>query len=257
MTTTKTPDRTKESDSRSSHVRTSKGGDTVSKGADRKLHEADVVDFLRSHPDFFITHSDLLETMVTPSRALGDGVTDFQRFMVDKLKTKVQELRDTQQALIAAGQENDVSLGRIHGSALRLVEATSLQELGEMIADDIPALCGIDCALLGLERIDVPNAIVSLPKGMVDLWLGPADAMLHANTQGIPELFGAHAPHVRSFALMRIEPRPELTGVVAFGSRDPECFTPDQGTDLVAFLTGIIARQLNRLVMRAANLQTG
>jgi uncharacterized protein YigA (DUF484 family) len=83
---------------------------------------------------------------------------------------------------------------------------------------------------------------------MIDFWLGPADAMLRANTTGIPELFGTEAASIRSYAMMRLEPGNGACGVVAFGSKDPEWFTPDQATDLVGFLAGVMARQLGRLL---------
>ena len=257
MTTTKPPKDSGDSSASAGKKNASRRGKTAPDSGAREEaappSEQAVADYLTRNPDFFLRHSALLEQMTPPVRSLGDGVSDFQRFMVERLKKKVHDLSETQHALIAAGQENDISLGRIHASALRLIEASSLQELGAIVAEEIPVLCGLDCALLGLERTHVPGTIVSLPRGMVNLWLGPADTMLHANTQGMPELFGVYAQRVRSFAVMRIEPRPDLVGVIAFGSSDPECFTPDQGTDFVAFLTGVIARQVNRMIVRAAN----
>lgn len=220
---------------------------TTRKKSTKAPDEKTVLSFLSGNPDFLLRHQEIFAHLVTPARQLGDGVSDFQRFMVDRLKSQVQELRDTQQALIAAGHANDMSLNRIHGAALRLVEADNLETLGAIITDELPALCGVDSAVIGLERESGTDTIVTLDPGQVEGWLGPADTMLRAHTTGMPELFGDTGGTLRSIALMRLEPDADTLGVLAFGSRDPEWFTPDQGTDLVSFLTGLITRQIRKL----------
>jgi uncharacterized protein YigA (DUF484 family) len=52
---------------------------------------------------------------------------------------------------------------------------------------------------------------------------------------------------VRSVALARIGPwSPQRVGVIAFGSPDPEGFTPQMGSDLVGFLARVAERIAER-----------
>lgn len=209
--------------------------------------EQAVLSFLSDNPDFLVRHRDLLAHLATPARQLGDGVSDFQRFMVDRLKLQVQALRDSQQALLAAGRANDESLSRIHKTVLRLIEANTLAELGKIVSDELPALCGVDCAVLEMEGDGWPAPIICLEAGGVDANLGPAETMLRAN---VPESLGK-IPNmdivIRSIAIVRLEPDADTLGLLTFGSCDPECFTPDLGTDMVSFLAAVISRQIRKL----------
>lgn len=214
-------------------------------------NEEVIAAYLREHPDFLVRHHDILDQMLPPERELGDGISDFQRFLVDKLKGQIELLRENQQALIAAGRDNESTLSRIHGAALRLCEAHSLEQLAAIISDELPALCEISAAALAVESADLalPATAGRIVPGTLERWLGPADILLQSHTPGHPELFGAKADSIRSIAMLRLEPgEGQPTCVIAFGSEDPEWFTPDQGTDLISFLAGIVSRCLGHLL---------
>ncbi len=215
------------------------------------LSETEVADYLMQHPDFLIRHGAVLDHLLPPGRELGDSVSDFQRFLVQRLKGQVERLREDQQALIAVGHENDMNIGRILGAALRLTEARSLEQLAAMISDEIPALCGVDRAVLAIESDDLalPQSVARLAPGLLDHWLGPADTLLQSYAAPHAELFGVDANAMRSLALLRVEAgQHQPLGVIAFGSHDPEWFSPDQATDFIAFLAGIVSRRLAQLL---------
>ena len=215
--------------------------------------EGDVASFLMDNPDFLVRHSEVLDKLLPPQRELGDGVTDFQRFLVDRLKGQVERLRETQQHLIAAGRMNEMNIGRIHGAALRLCEARSLEELAGIIRNEIPSLCEVDAAVLAVESHDMelalPQAIARLEPGTIERLLGPADTLLQAHAAAQPALFNESVGTIRSLAILRIEPGEQHpVCVIAFGCHDPEWFTPDQATDLISFLAGIVSRRLAQLL---------
>lgn len=213
--------------------------------------ESEVADYLMRNPDFLVRHSEVLDKLLPPQRELGDGVTDFQRFLVQRLKGQIEQLRENQQHLIAAGRLNEMNLGRIHGAALRLCEARSLEELAAIITHEMPALCEVDAAVLAVESHDLalPHTVARLTHGTLELWLGPADTLLQAHAVAQPELFGGKASTIRSLAILRIEPGAQHpTSVIAFGCHDPEWFTPDQATDLISFLAGVVSRRLAQLL---------
>ena len=60
-------------------------------------------------------------------------------------------------------------------------------------------------------------------------------------------LFGERKAEVRSMALVRMAVwEPARQGLLAFGSADPEGFTPDMGSELVAFLARVVERTAER-----------
>ena len=60
-------------------------------------------------------------------------------------------------------------------------------------------------------------------------------------------LFGERAETVKSMAIVRLAIwEPARQGLIAFGSADPEGFTPDMGAELVAFLGRVVERAAER-----------
>ncbi len=223
----------------------------TAKRASPSLSDHDVADYLLAHPDFLLRRSDVLDQLLPPQRELGDAVTDFQRFLVARLKGQIEALKERQQDFIVASRLNEMNLARIHGAALRLSEARSLEELAAIIHDELPVLCQVDAAALAIESDDLalPQSVSRLQPGHLERWLGPADILLKANAQPWPELFTKNANTIRSLGILRIEPGSQHpVACLAFGSHDPEWFTPDQATDLISFLAGIVSRRLAQLL---------
>ena len=67
--------------------------------------------------------------------------------------------------------------------------------------------------------------------------------MLQGNINGTEEIFGPGAGLVKSQALLRLEISHNTpAGIIAFGSRDPEAFGPDQAIDQIGFLAQVVER---------------
>ena len=73
--------------------------------------------------------------------------------------------------------------------------------------------------------------------------LKDGDVLLQSNIHGQEEIFGPGAGLVRSQALVRMEISESTPlGIIAFGSRDPELFQPNQAVDQVGFFVQVIER---------------
>ena len=107
---------------------------------------------------------------------------------------------------------------------------------------------GLAGAAIALEKPGgVPFGWRALESGAVDglvgadglAWLGP-------NFDGL-DLFGGAEDEVRSVALIRMAPwSPARPALCAFGSPEPEGFTPAMGCELVSFLTRVVERMAER-----------
>lgn len=110
---------------------------------------------------------------------------------------------------------------------------------------------GLAAAALALEKPGpVPFGWRALDDGGVDgllgehglTWLGEPFAGL--------DLFGAAAHEVKSIALIRMAPQfagsPARHALCAFGSPEPDGFTPQMGCELAAFIARVVERTAER-----------
>ena len=181
----------------------------------------------------------------------GNGVADFQYFMVERLRGELGRLKDQQLKLISTTRANINNQNRIHAAVLFLLDARTFEQLIQTITTDLAVLLDLDVAALvveanGAERPHVHTTGVRVVElGTVDGWLGKRDVMLYSDLNGDPAIFGGGAGLVRSQALIRIQVSEDTpAGLLAFGSRDPEMFHSGQGTELVCFLARVIERSI-------------
>ena len=123
------------------------------------------------------------------------------------------------------------------------------EELVEVVTQDFPALLNVDTVNLIIESTSdeipfVSNAGIRFAKpGTVEKWLSTGDALLQNDIHGHEDIFGPGAGLVRSQALIRLEISENTqSAIIAFGSRDPELFQPNQAVDHVGFLAQVTER---------------
>ncbi|MBO0738848.1 MAG: DUF484 family protein [Alphaproteobacteria bacterium] len=208
----------------------------------------DVLAYMRDHPDFLNRHPEALRLLRAPARGTGDGVLDFQHFLLERLRHELLQLQDEQQNLIATSRGNLASQSRVHKAALALLRAPSFEHLLQIVTTDLSVLLDVDVVTLGVEssasrvpRLPV-HGIHLLRAGTVDKLLGPTrDALLCADVQGDPVLYGEAAGLVRSQVLLRLSfSRSAPVGLMCIGTRSPNTFQPGLGTELLTFLARIL-----------------
>jgi len=211
----------------------------------------DVIAFLRARPNFLLEHPALLESLTPPENRKGEGVPDFQQFMLRRLQANYDWLKQQQRELIANSRANLHSISRVHQSILMLMEAQSFGEVAELILHDFVSIFDVDAVSLLIEsdnpiQPDLQRMGVRIVQpGMTEFWLEQEAAIMDSNMVGDPIVFGPAAPLVRSQLLLRLELMPEVPlGMLALGSRDPLLFQELQGTELVNFLARAVERSL-------------
>jgi uncharacterized protein len=208
----------------------------------------EVMLYLRNHPDFLDRYPDALRLLRTPSRETGDGVLDFQRFMLERLRHDAVRLHDEQANLISISRGNLASQARVHKAALAMLRAASFEQLLQIVTTDLAVLIDVDVVTLAVESTATPTMRLPMPgihllrSGMVETLLGSErDALLVTGVHGDPALFGAACGLVRSQALLRLSfGRTSPIGLMCLGTRNPENFCPGLGTELLTFLARIL-----------------
>ena len=213
--------------------------------------EAEVAAYLLAHPDFVQRHPALLRSLIPPSIDRGKGVVDFQRFMVARLQGDLDQLHSENTALIHTARTNAHSQSRIYAAVLSLIETRSLGQLLDVLTNGLMDVLDVDVIAMVVEssNANLPRVAASglriVPHGSVDDWLGRREVLLRSRVTGDPAIYGPGAGLIQSEALLRLTVGPRTpAGLVAFGSRDPELFQDGQGTELIAFLGGVLQRLL-------------
>jgi uncharacterized protein YigA (DUF484 family) len=212
---------------------------------------AQVVAYLRRHPDFLARHPELLDLQLSPGRhnTAGKGVVDLQQFMVERLRGEINKLRNDQDEILANTRDNLGTQERIHKAVVELLEAEGFEQFIDIITGDLGLLLEVDVVSLCVELSDHTakrprhEGIQFLPRGAVDRLIGGKDrhVLLRDESVGEPEIFGPAAELVRSDALLRLTISSHApAGLIAFGARHPGYFHAGQGTELMSFLGRVI-----------------
>jgi len=208
-----------------------------------ELDGADIIAYLRDHPDFLDDHPEALALLHPPAREVGGGVYDFQHFLLEKQRRDLAQLSEEHKALLATTRGNLASQARIHKSVLAILVAPSFEQLFQTVTTDMAVLLDVDAVTLAVESSAAgPRPIIHgihlLPSGTVDELLGiERPALLSAGVVGDPALFGSAAGLVRSQALLRLSfGKANPAGLLCIGTRKPGRFHPGLGTELLGFL---------------------
>jgi uncharacterized protein YigA (DUF484 family) len=211
------------------------------------LREADVLAYLRRNPRVLLNNPDLLTAIAPDTRFETDTVVvDMQRFVVDRLRRQVDDLKASSDRLVTTTRSNMSLFERTMECALALLYARDFSELAQVLHDDLPVHLGVDAVAIGFETDSVPadaaHIIRTLHAGTVQVLIGEETTRIRAETEGETVLYGSAAGLVRSDALVALPDGEGLPpGLFAVGCRNPGHFEEGQGTELIAFL-GHIAR---------------
>lgn len=213
-----------------------------------EIGSREVMAYLRRHPDFLDKHPEALRLLRPPSREVGDGVVDFQRFLYDRQRQDVARLNAEYRNLLTVCRGNLASQARVHKAALAILAAPSFGQLLQIVTTDLAVVLDVDVVTMAIENVAgiTPRFPVQgihlLKAGTVEELLGEERVVIYdADVTGDPALFGGAAGLVRSQALLRLRfGRESPTGLLCIGTRKPGRFHPGLGTELLGFLGRIV-----------------
>ena len=218
-----------------------------------ELNPADVVAWLRRHPDFLVRHAELIDGLALPPTDPRDAVVDLQRFMLGRLKDQLVRTSGAQSELAAVTRANMSTQAMVHQAVLALLSATSFEHLIHIATQDLIEPLGVDVIVLCVEGQNDPPTrnltagVAILPPGRIDALIQPGrdvvlrDASARAADRDSADIFGPSAGLVRSDALVRLRFGPRApAGLLALGSREKDKFNSGQGTELLCFLARML-----------------
>lgn len=218
-----------------------------------------------SRPDFVLDDHDVMRALISANeKSMGANIVDLRGVAMERLETRLDRLEDTHRSVIAAAYENLAGTNQVHRAILRLMDAVEFEHFMSDLQGDVADILRLDSVRLVLETRqkdmeaaaalkDVSGCITLVIPGFVDAYLtGGRDTPTRAVTlrpvgPAVEQVFGEDANLVQSEACLKLDFGPgRLPAMLVFGSHDPQHFSQQQGTDLLAFFGGVFERVMRR-----------
>jgi uncharacterized protein YigA (DUF484 family) len=210
-----------------------------------RLEPSEVRRFLADNPEFIRADEGLLAELGLKVDAA--NVVDFGPAALARVHAAHQREAEQRQQVEETARANFAAQAQIHAAVVDVMDARSLAELATRVDEIARSRFGLAAAVLAVESDGrAPDGWRRLVPGQVDLILGGPLARMGLSPTALP-LFGPRAADVQSMALVRMAIwEPACAAVVAFGSAEPDGFTPEMGTELVVFLARVVERTAER-----------
>lgn len=215
-----------------------------------QLSEDQVVEYLISHPDFFLQHSLLLNDLQVPHES-GTAVSLVER-QVAVLREKNQNFETKLREMVDAVHDNQRLHVSLHRLAVNLFAADGLDDLMGIVDDELRHKLGTDFVHF---RLSTDNAISPTDNVSDHTYVDREDEVLlsfapliqkkriqcgRLSNEQMQQLFLEDAEDVKSAAVIPVEDA-GIYGLIALGSSDEQRYHPGMGTDFLSSLSDLIS----------------
>jgi uncharacterized protein YigA (DUF484 family) len=210
------------------------------------LEPAAVRRFLSGNPEFLRGDDGLLDELGL--KVAAGNVVDFGPAVLARVHAAHQREASQRREVEETARANFSAQAQTHGAVVDLLDARNHSDLAHRVDEIARHRFGLAAGIVALEAERVPPGWYRLVEGQVDMILGgPQQLACMGHAPTALGLFGERVEEIRSMAMVRTAMwEPSRQGVLAFGSTDPEGFTPDMGAELVAFLARVVERTAER-----------
>lgn len=225
------------------------------------MNAEEIALYLKTHPEFFEQHGDLLTQIRIPDPHGGAAISLAER-QVALLRDKARVLESKLAELIGYGEENDVIAEKVHRLAMALLGTGTLAEAVHVLNTHLSGSFAVPHVAVRIWGVGGQDGEAGA--AMADEFLPVSDTLkafaggLHrpycgsANGQEAVALFGEQAGHIRSLAQIPLrEDGVEggaCFGVLVLASEEVERFYPDMGVMFLIRIGDLAASTLLRVV---------
>jgi hypothetical protein len=206
----------------------------------------DIAKFLRTHPQFFDEHPELLESIYVPHPHSGRTIALTERQILG-LRDKTKTLEAKIAELVRFGAENDGISEKVHRLSLALVGARDFASCVQAVYFHLREDFAVPHVALRIwgkalpegapEGAAVDNALRATVEAMGAPQCGPSTGNAFLGW------FGSAQDHVRSLALVPLG-QTRAFGLLAFGAEDPQRFYAEMGTLFLRRIGELVAGAL-------------
>ena len=214
-------------------------------------------------PNVILDDKDLMQALIAANeQAMGCNIVDLRGVAMDRLESRLDRLENTHRSVIAAAYENLAGTNQVHRAILRMLDPMEFEEFLRDLNGAVSEILRVDATKLVLETVqsDTQNTVKPLGEvlsvvepGFIDDYLsngrgGQVRKVTLRKVQNLSEMiYGENAEWIRSEACLKLDfGDGRLPGLLVMGAEDPHMFRPQQGTDLLAFFSGVFERAMRR-----------
>ena len=227
---------------------------------DKEVRDAIILD-----PETVLDDPDIMRALVAANESsMGGNIVDLRGLAMERLERRLAQLEETHRHVIAAAYENLAGTNQIHRAVLKLMDADTFEGFLRGLGGEVADVLRVDAIKLVLESRAGEGAADPVMARLGDiLHIAPAGFASEYVDRGRPApprsvvlrqihpddalIYGDEGLYLRSEACIRLNlGNGRLPGMLALGSEDPHQFTPQQGTDLLAFFGGVFERVMRR-----------
>lgn len=216
-----------------------------------------VAQYLREHPDFFLSQDELLRSLTLPHDS-GRAISLVER-QVHLFREQRDTLRQELVELVSIARHNDRLFEKSKRLLLQVIEARNLNDMAAAIDDSIRRDFGLDAASLVLFS-DKPLSVSA--EGALHV-VSPAEAhaRIGAYLDGERAVCGQFRDSERAFLFPEIDEPiasvalvplrdQELRGVFAVGSRQSGYFDQSMGSLFLTYISDTLSRLLPAMLQQ-------
>lgn len=202
---------------------------------------ADVARFLKSHPDFFDKHPELLEHLRVPHVA-GNAAISLVERQVKLLRDKQAASRERLAELVRVARHNDQLSAHIHLLTLRLLQTRTIDEIVAQVESVLRDEFHVTPARLIRRGKSTDEAVF---KDSITLFSAGKPRCGHFGAAVRRQFFGEAGDALASVALVPLGAGATV-GVLALGSSDADRFNPGVATEFLERIGEMITAALIR-----------
>jgi len=228
------------------------------------IDEKAVANYLRQHPDFFVSNTNLLAELALPHKT-GAAISLIER-QVDVLRDQSRGYRNQLQELIQIARDNDGLIEQLQRLTLTLLDVEGLSGTFEVLCKSLKKDFHADAVTIQLFADPVYLSLDASQTEFLDVeFIGPHDSHISMfrsliakgqplcgklKREQLDYLFGSKADDIASAALLPLsaqEPGNEYglpLGMIAIGSYEADRFHIGIGTVFLKYLAELIGRKL-------------
>ena len=212
-------------------------------------------------PDAILDDHDVMRALIVANeKTMGGNIVDLRVIAMERLESRLDRLEDTHRSVIAAAYENLAGTNMIHRAILRMMDPNEFEVFLKDLGGEVAQILRVDAITLVLESVQddkdpavrrLGDVLTVAEPGFIDDYLthGRSGAVRQVTLRQLQvpsaQIYGEAADWVRSEACLRLDfGKGRLPGLLVLGAEDPHQFSPQQGTDLLAFFAGVFERSM-------------
>lgn len=219
--------------------------------------EAQVVAYLRAHPEFFIGQDDLITELSLPHES-GKAISLLER-QVTVLRERGLEARQKLGNLLENARSNDQFFDTTRSLVLALLGATNTTELANATQDQLTNHANIDaCEIILVEQnnLNVSKSVRTYPPNKLKQDFKDVFRLKRTYCGALEKwqlelLFPGCSESIKSTALCPIIHDGEVLALLAFGNKNEDYFNVQLDTLFLDFIGHVVGAVLNKQLVKA------